>query len=103
MSRIESIRKLLAEDPNDTFLLYSLGMEHLAGGQTAEAAEDFRRILELDPSYLAAYPQAAEALEGCGDPAGAAGMLRRGLAVAEDIGDTHARDRLQLLLKALGG
>jgi len=103
VSRIESIRKLLADAPDDTFLLYSLGMELLAAGRSAEAAEQFRRALEVDADYLAAYPQAAKALQACADPAGAAEMLRVGLVVAEKAGDTHARDRLKLQLDALGG
>ena len=101
MSRVDAIRQLLQESPDDTFLLYSLGMELLAAGKAAEAAGQFRRVLELDSQYLAAYRQAAQALRQMGDIASAAQMLRRGLAVADQAGDTHARDQLRLLLDAL--
>ena len=102
MSRLDAIRNLLRDSPNDIFLLYSLGMELLAAGRAAEAAGQFQRVLELDSQYLAAYRPAAQALQQMGDIASAAGMLRRGLAIAEQAGDAHARDRLRLLLDALG-
>ena len=102
MSRIDSIRKLLERSPEDVFLLYSLAMELLTAGQPAEALDRFRRVLELDADYLPAYPQAAKALQALGDKPAAAEMLRRGLAVAERKGDRHARDRIQLVLDALG-
>ena len=102
MSRIESIRRMLQDSPNDTFLLYSLGMELLADGQQAEAILQFQRVIELDSGYLAAYPQAAQAQAEMGDKPGAAAILRSGLAVAEEKGDGHTKDRLELLLKALG-
>ena len=101
MSRVDAIRQLLQESPNDTFLLYGLGMELLAAGRAAEAAGQFQRVLELDSLYLAAYPPAAQALRQMGDIAGAADTLRRGLAAASQEDDSHTRDRLRLLLDAL--
>jgi len=102
VSRIDSIRKLLAGSPDDVFLLYGLGMELLGADRPAEAAEQFRRVLELDGKYLAAYAQAAKALQQAGHRIAAADLLRRGLAVAEQAGDRHTKERLALLLAALG-
>ena len=102
VSRMESSRRRLETSPDDTFLLYSLGMELLGAGQPAEALARFQRILELDAGYLAAYSQAAKAMQETGDPSGAADMLRRGMALAERVGDHHSSDRLALLLAALG-
>lgn len=102
MSRIEQIRKLLTSSPDDTFLLYSLGMELLGGGQAQQAAAAFRRVLELDASYLAAYTQAAAALRQTGDIPAAAELLRQGLELAGRQGDRHAADRIGLLLEGLG-
>lgn len=101
MSRIDAIRKLLNDSPQDTFLLYSLGMELLSAGQTAEAVRQFQRVIELDPEYLAAYQQAAKALQTLGDKPAAADMLRKGIVVADKKGDRHARDRMQPVLDAL--
>ena len=102
VSRIDSIRKLLAGSPDDVFLLYGLGMELLGAGRPAEAAESFRRVLELDGKYLAAYTQAAKALQQAGDRSGAASLLRRGLAVADQADDRHTKERLALQLAGLG-
>ena len=101
MSRIDAIRRMLQQSPDDTFLLYSLGMELLAAAQAAEAVGQFRRVLELDSRYLAACAPAAQAYRKMGDIASAADMLRYGLQAADEAGDTHTRDRLRLLLDAL--
>ena len=76
MTRIDSIRKLLASSPDDTFLLYSLGMELMGDGRAAEAVEAFERVLRSDPDYLAAYGQVGHALEAVGDRAAAAVRYR---------------------------
>ena len=103
VTRIESIRKLLESSPDDTFLLYSLGMELLGAEQPAEAIEQFQRVIRQDPGYLAAYLQAGQAMLSTGDSSGAAAMLRRGIALAAEQGDQHAADRLKLLLTAVQG
>lgn len=103
MSRIDTIRKLLEKSPDDTFLIYSLGMEHLSVDQPAEALGRFERVLALDPKYLAAYPQASKALRALGRRDDAAEMLRRGMAAAQQAGDPHAKDNMRLQLDALEG
>lgn len=101
MSRIDSIRKLLQSSPSDTFLLYSLGMELLSANQPAEALDQFRKVLQADPGYLAAYEQAAKALLAGGEKPAAAEMLREGIAAAEKKGDRHAKDHMQMRLEGL--
>ncbi len=66
MSRIEAIQKMLEDAPQDTFLLYSLGMELLSAGSGAEAAERFNQVLQLDRTYLAAYGAALGEVVGTG-------------------------------------
>ncbi len=101
MSRIEQIRKLLAANGDDAFLLYSLGMELLGEGTAAQAADAFGRVLEVDPNYLAAYTQGAAACRQMGDVTGALRLLEKGLALAKSQGDQHTADRIILLLEAL--
>jgi len=98
MSRIDSIRKLLACSPDDTFLLYSLGMELLGSDEPADAVAQFRRVLARDPDYLAAYAQMGRAMQAAGDQAGAAEIFTRGIEVARRQGDQHTAERLGLLL-----
>jgi len=103
MSRIDSIRELLASSPDDIFLLYSLGMELLGAGQAAEAVEQFNGLLQKDPDYLPAYLQLAQALQATGDKAAATEVLGRGIALAERQADGHIADRLRLVLNGLRG
>jgi uncharacterized protein HemY len=103
VSRIDSIRQLLQKTPDDVFLLYSLGMELLAQNSPAEALDSFRRVLELDDGYLAAYEQGAKALQTAGDKPAAADMLRCGVAMARQKNDRHAADHMQMKLDAMEG
>ena len=103
MSRIEAIQKMLEDAPQDTFLLYSLGMELLSAGSGAEAAERFNQVLQLDRTYLAAYGATARAMQEAGDPSGAASLLERGIAAAAETGDSHTADRFKLMLAAAKG
>ena len=103
MSRIESIRTLLAASPDDTFLLYSLGMELFATDRPDEAAAQFDQVLQHDPDYLAAYTQMGRAMQAMGDHGGAAEILTRGIDVAERQGNRHAADQLRLLLSGSQG
>jgi predicted Zn-dependent protease len=66
MSRIEQIRALIADDPQDAMLRFALGNEHFQGGQYAEAIEALNAALAIDPEYAFVYIQLAEAYEKSG-------------------------------------
>ena len=62
---------MLADEPGDLFLRYSLAMELASAERFDEAVEQFKKCLELDPTYLAAYVEAhAEATSGRANAAG---------------------------------
>jgi len=99
--RIEAIRKMLAEQGEEVFLVYSLGMELASAGRCDEAAAQFRRCLELDAAYLPAYAEAGKALRSAGRLAEARDAFAAGMDLAAQAGDAHLRDHLQAQLDAL--
>ena len=99
--RIDMIRRLLAEKGEDTFLVYSLGMELAAAGRCEEAVLQFRRCIELDGEYLPAYAEAGKALRSAGRLVEARQTFSEAMDLAARQGETHMRDFLQGQLDAL--
>lgn len=99
--RIETIRKMLAENRDDTFLVYSLGMELASAERFAEAAEQYRRCLELNPEYLPAYAELGKALRSAACLEEAREAFVAGMDLAARQGESHVRDYLQQQLDCL--
>ena len=99
--RIESIRKLLAADPDDLFLNYSLAMELVAADQLDEALRAFARCVELDPNYLAAYVEAGKCARAAGRVDQARESFQRALELARAAGETHTADAVRQQLETL--
>lgn len=66
MPSIEQIQRLLAAEPEDTFLLYALAQEQAKGGDLAAAIATYDRVLALDPGHGYAYFHKARAQEQSG-------------------------------------
>lgn len=99
--RIQAIQSMLAKNPKDVFLHYSLGMEQAAAGDQAGAVESFRRCIQLDDGYLPAYVEAGKTLRACKDYAAAREVFAAGMELAAVQGETHMRDFIQQQLDGL--
>ena len=99
--RIEGIRHLLAKDPDDLFLNYSLAMELAGADQTDEALALFARCHSLDENYMPAYVEAGKCARAAGRLNDAKDHFRKALELATNAGETHAADGLQQQLDAL--
>ncbi len=100
--RLARLLKMLQADPKDVFLNYSLGMEYASLMRHQEAADQFRKCIELDRSYLAAYVEAGKSLRAAGKLDDARAIFTEGLALAAAKGDGHLRDHIQQQLEGLG-
>lgn len=103
-ARMAQIEAMLIDDPEDTFLRYSLGMEHASAGDDATAVTVFRELIALKPDdreVVPAYHMCGQALNRLGREAEAAEVLRAGIAVARRVGDTHAAGEMDGLLATL--
>lgn len=96
------ILQMLEQNPTDSFLLYGLANEYKNEGDLDKAVSSYRRLLEVNPEYVAAYYQCGQALESAGDSAAAAATYDAGIAIARRIGDAHALSELQAARDILG-
>ena len=95
---------MLAADPANSFVRYGLAQELVKDGEDRRAVEEFRRILEGNPSYQAAYYHGGKALERLGQVVEARSLYERGIGVARSSGDLHALSELEAALEeALAG
>ncbi|MBX3398360.1 MAG: hypothetical protein KF873_06430 [Gemmataceae bacterium] len=99
-ARMEKIEAMLAEDPADPFLRYSLGMEYASAGDDAGAVRVFQELIALSP-YVPAYHMAGQALNRLGRIEDACAILRAGIAAARAAGDHHALGEMEGLLAAI--
>ena len=100
--RIDQFRKMAADDPSNELGHLSLGRELLKAGQAEEAAECFRRTLELNDKFSKAYELLGEALVAMDRKSDAATVLKRGVQVAADRGDRMPREAMEKQLTAMG-
>ena len=101
MPTIAQIETLLASEPDDAFLNYSLAMLLAKERRRAEAIARFDHLLELDPNYIAGWFQKGIYLAGLGETAAARATLERGIERAGAIGDAHARGEMAEFLATL--
>lgn len=55
IKRIEAIKRLLANEPQDTFLLYALATEYIAENEDKKAQEILESLVNSNPDYIASY------------------------------------------------
>ncbi|MHC4982149.1 MAG: tetratricopeptide repeat protein [Planctomycetota bacterium] len=99
--RIQAIKTMLEKSPDDVFLHYSLGMEYSAARRFDEAAAEFKRCVELDENYLAAFVEAGKSLRSAGRLAEAREILAAALELAGLQGETHTQDYVRQQLESL--
>jgi uncharacterized protein HemY len=95
----QALEKLLASGREDALLRFSLGNACLKDGDASVAAAHFRRAVDLDPSYSAAWKMLGRALESAGDPEAATDAWERGIEAAEGRGDIQAGREMKVFLK----
>jgi Tfp pilus assembly protein PilF len=101
MSRIDSLRSLLEQDPANSRFRYMLAMETANAGDLESAVRVFEDLLARDPDYSAAYFHGGQTLEKLGRPGDARQLYQRGIEAATRTGDAHTRSELQGALDML--
>lgn len=102
-SRVEQLKAILAQDPNNQLTRYALAMEYSSAGDVDDAVAEFARLLQINPDYANAYFMAAQALAGADRKEPACEMLRNGIAAAKRTGNHHAESEMQQMLEDLEG
>jgi thioredoxin-like negative regulator of GroEL len=102
MSRREKIEAMLAEDPGDTFLRYSLAMELRSEGEHQKSLAQLDELMNENPACVAAFFMAAQQLVELDRIDDARRHLRDGIEHARSQGDSHAAAEMSQLLTSLG-
>lgn len=97
--RLDTLKRLLAENPGNTFARYGLAMERIKAGDLGGAVAEFEAVLSTDPNYSAAYYHGGQTLEKLGRLDQARELYRRGIDATRD---PHALGELQAALDILG-
>jgi predicted Zn-dependent protease len=100
-SALEGLERLLAAGKDSALLRFGLGNEHLKRGDAQVAADHFRRAVELDPGYSAAWKMLGKALMAAKRPQEALAAWNDGIAAAERRGDKQAMREMQVFARRL--
>jgi thioredoxin-like negative regulator of GroEL len=101
-SRREKIEAMLAEDPKDLFLRYSLAMELAKEGDLDDSVQRLRELTTEDPPYIPAFFMAGQQLAQQSRIEEARTILRDGIEQAREQGDLHAAGEMGEFLVTLG-
>jgi Tfp pilus assembly protein PilF len=99
--RIEQIKSMLQNEPEDAFLQYALATEYVAGEQLNEGREVFEKLVEAQPDYVATYYHLGKLYETISEREKAEATYETGIEIAVKIKDLHAKSELQDALNNL--
>ncbi len=100
-SRREKIEAMLADEPNDPFLRYSLALEQDKAGQHDESLAALRALAEGEPPYVPAFFMAGQQLARLDRTDEARAILRTGIEAARQQNDLHAAGEMSEFLTSL--
>jgi uncharacterized protein HemY len=100
-SRSDMFRKLLARDPNNPMVLYSLGSELFKEGQYPEAQDLLRRAVENKPDYSVAYRMLGRAHFELHENSEARNVFLKGKEVAQENGDLQTVKEIDVFMRRL--
>ncbi len=100
-SRLEALKKMVEQEPNDSFSRYALGLEYLSVSDNEPAKEMFEELLSMDPNYLAAYYQLGKVYEILDEAEMARKAYEKGIYVAASQNDLHTKSELEEALNNL--
>jgi Tfp pilus assembly protein PilF len=100
-NRLDILKQMVSQDPNNAFARYGLAMEYAKSGELEQAVSEFRALLEHDESYAAAYYHGGQALEKLGRLDEARAIYKKGVEVTTRKGDLHTRSEIEAALGLL--
>ena len=101
-NRLEVLKNMVAQNPNDSFSRYGLAMEYANSGELENAIQAYEALLAVNPNYSAAYYHGGQTLEKLGRRDEARALYQQGVEATTRIGDLHTRSEIQAALDLLG-
>ena len=100
MNRIDQLKNLLLENPDDSFLNYAMALEKIKEGNDDEAREIFQSVIEKNPNYTGTYYHLGKLYERQGDKTTAEKIYRNGIQLTFGK-ELHTHAELQNALNEL--
>jgi uncharacterized protein HemY len=101
VSRSDMFRKLLAKDPDNPMVLYSLGSELFKEGRFGEARDLLQRAVENKPDYSVAYRTLGRAHFELHENSEARNVFLKGKEVAQENGDLQTVKEIDVFMRRL--
>ena len=98
MEQIQKLKEMLSQSPNDCFLLHALGLEYIKEQDISTALTFFKQVLIQDEKYVGTYYHLAKTYEKMGDFNKAIETYQKGILIATQLKDNHAKNELQMAL-----
>ena len=99
--RLDSLLKLLEQDPDDSFLSYGIALEHISVSNFEEAERNLTLLLKKDQEYVPAYMQLAQVYENLNLIDKAKYIYKEGIEIARKNNDSHAANEMEDFLNEL--
>lgn len=100
-SRLEAVKAIADQKPNDLMAHYALASEYLKVDRLEEAIAEMRKVIGINPDYTAAYQQLGSTLGAVGRNEEAREVFLAGLEVAKKNSAMGAKNHIEALLKML--
>jgi tetratricopeptide (TPR) repeat protein len=100
-TRLEKLQQFLAQDPNDSFTHYAIGLEYASMKDYAKAVEQLESLRERDPNYIPTYYQLADNYRQLEQKEDAMRIYKEGITRARSANDLHAMSELQAAMDEL--
>lgn len=99
--KINQLENIVRQNPQNALMHYTLGVEYLRAGQPQKAIDVFRKSIELESDYSAAYRELGRALVKSNSMKEARDVFHKGIAVAEGKGDIQTAKEMRVFLKRI--
>lgn len=99
--RLQKLAEMLEKQPNDTFLIYAMGMEYLGTGDLNAAEKYFKQVLEVDPLHVATHYQLGILFTQTNRENEAQNFLEKGCELAKQKGDLKTQNEFRSALDEL--
>ena len=100
-NRLDALKQMVAQDPNNSFARYGLAMELTNSNMPGEAIAEFKTLMANDGTYVAAFYHCGQALEKLGNIGEARSVYRNGIEASLKKGDAHTRAEIEAALSLL--
>jgi tetratricopeptide (TPR) repeat protein len=95
MDRLDQLKALLQDKPDDSFLLFAVAKEYEKAGNEALALEWYLKLRTSNPDYVGLYYHLGKLYEELEQSDEAREAYQEGIDLARRLGNHHALSELQ--------